>query len=167
MTSRHHHHSVKADVHILHPGDVVCAERNVRLETLLGSCVAVVLADPRRTIGAMCHIVHARPAAGATSKPEAHADAAIDSMYAKLRQFGFSPQLCEAYVYGGGNMFPGRFSASHVGSSNSQHVLERLQHDGIRVLLHDVGGNAYRRLTWTVGRDAPAVTAIAIEESSP
>ena len=39
-------------LHTLHPGDVVCAERGDRMETLLGSCVAVVLTDPRRTVGA-------------------------------------------------------------------------------------------------------------------
>ena len=30
---------------------------------------------------------------------------------------GIQPQLCEAYVYGGGNMFPGQFGAGHVGAA--------------------------------------------------
>ena len=38
---------------ILNPGDVAVGQRGDRLETLLGSCVAIVLTDPRRTIGAM------------------------------------------------------------------------------------------------------------------
>ena len=54
-------------VHVLHPGDVACGERGERFETLLGSCVAIVLTDPRRTIGAMCHIVHAMPARSPSS----------------------------------------------------------------------------------------------------
>ena len=40
--------------HVLHPGDVVCVERGERVETLLGSCVAVVLTDARRSIAAVC-----------------------------------------------------------------------------------------------------------------
>jgi hypothetical protein len=48
-------------VYLLHPGDVVCAERGDTLETLLGSCIAVLLSDRKRTIAAMCHIVHCRP----------------------------------------------------------------------------------------------------------
>ena len=51
-----------AIVHTLHPGDLAFATRGERLDTLLGSCVAIVLTDPRRTVGVMCHIVHARPA---------------------------------------------------------------------------------------------------------
>jgi chemotaxis protein CheD len=51
--------SQSQQIYTLHPGDVACGERGDRLETLLGSCVAIILTDPRRTIGAMCHIVHA------------------------------------------------------------------------------------------------------------
>jgi chemotaxis protein CheD len=29
----------------------------------------------------------------------------------------------------------------------------------MRVLHHDLGGTAYRKLSWTVGPDAPAVSA--------
>ena len=68
-------------VQVLHPGDVACADRGERLETLLGSCVAIVLTDPRRTIGAMCHIVHAsRPVAGMPDTT-AYADRALATLY--------------------------------------------------------------------------------------
>lgn len=43
----------------LHPGDVACVDRGERLDTLLGSCVAILLTDPQRSVGAMCHVVHA------------------------------------------------------------------------------------------------------------
>lgn len=65
--------SATSSVHTLHPGDVVCAERGDRLETLLGSCVAIVLTDPRRTIGAMCHIVHCSRALAGAPETSAYA----------------------------------------------------------------------------------------------
>jgi chemotaxis protein CheD len=37
-------------VRTLLPGDVAVGARGMRLETLLGSCVAIVLTDPRRTV---------------------------------------------------------------------------------------------------------------------
>jgi len=87
---------------------------------------------------------------------------ALDVMYEQLRERGITPQLCEAYVYGGGNMFPGQFSAGHVGDSNARWTLQALAADGVRVLHHDLGGQSYRKLSWTVGPDAPEVTAVPL-----
>lgn len=148
--------------HVLHPGDVVCANQGHQLETLLGSCVAIILTDPRRTIGAMCHIVHSRPAGKHERGNTAFADVALFRMYTLLRARGIEPLLCEAYVYGGGNMFPGIVTQASVGDSNARWALDALEEDEIRVLLHDVGGQAYRRLIWVVGRDQPMVTAVAV-----
>lgn len=150
-------------LHTLHPGDVVCVERGARLETLLGSCVAIVLTDPRRSIGAMCHIVHASRAIAGVAETGAYAEVALDTMYALLRERGIDPRQCEAYVYGGGNMFPQLFTqAAHVGERNSRWALDALAEDGVRVLFHDLGGDAYRRLSWTVGPNAPQVTAVPV-----
>lgn len=145
-------------LHTLHPGDVACGTRGDRFATLLGSCIAVVLTDPRHTVGAMCHIVHSTPADG-TPRDSAWGDVALDLMYEMLRKRGIEPRLCEAYVYGGGNMFPGIFGTRHVGSTNAGWTLEALALDGVRVLHHDLGGTAYRKLTWTVGPGAPQVSA--------
>lgn len=149
-------------VHTLMPGDVVCADRDERLETLLGSCVSVVLTDRRRTIGAMCHIVHAGEASGPTGNPCAFADCAVDTMYRLLRDRGFSPKLCDAYVYGGGNMFPEHVGGTHVGENNGRTVLERLRLDGVRIVYVDLGGTSYRRLSWKIGPDIPVVQAVAV-----
>lgn len=154
-----------ATLTVLHPGDVACGERGDRIETLLGSCVAVVLTDPRRTVGAMCHIVHARSCAATArpgAKPGACADGALATMYRLLRQRGIEPRLCEAFVYGGGNMFPSLFARRHVGDDNVSWVLQALADDGIRIRVHDHGGSSYRRLAWTVGPDLPHVTAVPV-----
>jgi chemotaxis protein CheD len=155
--------AVAAAATVLHPGDVACVTRGTRLETLLGSCVAVVLTDPRRTVGAMCHIVHAKPPMSCSNgKPGAHADGALAAMYQQLRRRGIEPRLCEAFVYGGGNMFPGLFTRHHVGDDNVRWVLQALAADGIPVLVHDHGGNTYRRLAWTVGPQLPQVAAVSV-----
>ena len=149
-------------VRILHPGDVACAEHGDRLETLLGSCVAIVLTDPRRTVGAMCHIVHAGQAPPDAPKSTAYGGAALDTMFSMLRARSIDPRQCEAYVYGGGNMFPGQFQASHVGQHNACWAFDELGRSGVRVLCRDVGGSSYRRLSWTIGTAAPQVTAVPV-----
>lgn len=146
------------DVHVLHPGDVVCAERGARFETLLGSCIAIVLTDPRRTVGAMCHIVHSSPVPQGRTGNAAYADEALHAMYRQLHTRGIVPRLCEAYVYGGANMFPNLVTESHVGERNARWALQALAYDGVRLLAHDVGGQRYRKLSWVVGPQAPQLT---------
>lgn len=148
--------------HTLHPGDVSCAENGDRLETLLGSCIAIILTDPRRTIGAMCHFVHSRPATSAARESTAHAGTALRKLYAMLRARGIEPTLCEAFVYGGGNMFPDIHTQGAVGDDNARWALDALARDGIKVLYHDVGGHSYRRVAWTVGSGMPDVVSVLV-----
>jgi chemotaxis protein CheD len=142
-------------VQVLRPGDVAVATRGDRLETLLGSCVAVVLSDPRLTVGAMCHIVHAAEPAAHLGHDTSFARPALNALFAGLRKLGITPQLCVARVYGGGNMFPAQFTGHHVGASNIACVLALLQDAGIEVLSQCSGGNYYRKLSWQVGPQEP------------
>jgi len=132
------------------------------METLLGSCVAIVLTDPRRTVGVMCHIVHAKPATSAATNSAAYADVALETMYRLLSAHAVTPKLCEAYVFGGGNMFPDLVQVSNIGDDNVRWVFDALEADGIAVLDHDVGGRVYRRLGWTVGHAPPQVIAVRV-----
>lgn len=149
-------------VHVLHPGDVACVDAGEILETLLGSCVAVLLTDPRRTVGTMCHVVHANSALDGSRGNCAYGEPALQDMYARLRARGINPHMCEAYVFGGGNMFPHLFGSSHPGDANARWALAALAREGIPVLFQDVGGATYRRLSWTVGREMPLAIAIPV-----
>jgi chemotaxis protein CheD len=152
--------AAEATVRVLLPGDVACEPRGMRLETLLGSCVAIVLTDPRRTVGAMCHIVHRRPPEACDGNPGASADGALALLYARIRDHGLNPLMCEAWVYGGGNMFPMLVNGPHVGELNGEWVLDRLARDGVRIIGTDLGGATYRRLAWTIGHGLPEVQAV-------
>lgn len=146
----------------LHPGDVTLGMRGDQLRTLLGSCVAVVLTDPRRTLGVMCHIVHASPALASPNPSATHADVALQTMTELLTSHGIVPSMCEAYVYGGGNMFPDLVQGAGIGGKNVQWVLDALESKGIRILQVDTGGAMYRQLRWTVGTDAPQTVVVPI-----
>lgn len=157
----------------LHPGDVACGGRGDRLETLLGSCVAIILTDPRRTVGAMCHVVHAGRRATDAPTDATHGSVALVTMFRLLVGWGITPRLCEAWVYGGANMFPQLATSPHVGEHNGRWALAALAAEGVRVLHHDLGGTAYRRVGWTVGPGLPEVStpqaepALATPSSRP
>lgn len=148
----------------LHPGDVACVDSGDRLETLLGSCVAIVLTDPRRTVGAMCHVVHAGTRTAAAVRDTAYGEGAMAEMARQLRSRGIDPGQCQAWVYGGGNMFPGHIgdtaAQGNVGAANMAWALGALQRAGIHVLGASLGGNAYRKLRWTVGPGSPVVETV-------
>lgn len=141
----------------LMPGDVALGNAGDQLKTLLGSCVSVILTDPRRTVGVMCHIVHVGRPNAANHYNTAFGSAAMAEMTRRLFAIGFSPRNCEAYVVGGGNMFPSLVTHHHVGLNNIDWVMGYLEHHKIPVLKEDLGGEGYRKLSWTVGPEAPTV----------
>jgi chemotaxis protein CheD len=149
-------------LHVLHPGDVVCADRDDQLDTLLGSCVAIILTDPRRSIAAMCHLVHSSPCGVQAPDNGAYAEVALGMMFRLLRQRGINPTLCDAYVYGGGNMFPTQPAQADVGAKNAQWALCALAEAGIRVVDQQLGDNVYRRVRWAVGPEWPQVRAVQV-----
>jgi chemotaxis protein CheD len=150
-------------VRVLHPGDVACGERGDRLETLLGSCVAIVLTDPRRTVAVMCHVVHSRlPASGQQDHNTAYGEAALAEMAQRLLARGIAPALCDAFLVGGGNMFPALVTDAHVGEHNVRWALAALARTKVRLVLQDTGGATYRRIGWTVGAGLPDIAAVPV-----
>lgn len=146
---------------VLHPGDVVVLQRGDAVETLLGSCVTIVLADPRRSLAAACHVVHASAGPDAT-----HGPTALALMLAALRARGIDPTRGHAWVVGGGHMFPqlrGDLHLPDVGQANTRWALRALRECGVTVIGQDVGGCVYRRLHWTVGLEPPHITTVELE----
>ncbi len=142
----------------LMPGDVRAGLAGVTLSTLLGSCVAVLMCDSRETVGAMCHIVHARNAPPGAGTDGRYADAAMALMYRSLQRLGMQPRLCEARVYGGGHLFPKRgMSTDDPGSRNVAWVTQFLASEGIPIIDQRTGGHFYRRVSWTIGNLRPVL----------
>ena len=147
----------------LMPGDVALGYRGDSFRTLLGSCVSVILSDPRRTVGCMCHIVHVGTGSISQTGNTAYGEHAMSDMFSRLREVGLSHRFCEAYVYGGGNMFPHLIAERHVGASNGEWVMDYLAHHHIAVLDHELGGHGYRKISWVVGPDDPIVETVMVE----
>jgi chemotaxis protein CheD len=148
---------VQAPVTELMPGDVAIGFAGDQLKTLLGSCVSVILTDPRRTVGVMCHIVHASKPNASNIHNTAFGEVAMQEMFDKLLDVAIPPTRCHAYVYGGGNMFPQMFTTTHVGTKNAEWVLNYLHDHGITVIEQHVGGVGYCKVAWTVGREKPVL----------
>lgn len=162
MVPVHWHHS-RPVTHVLHPGDVSLAYAGDRLETLLGSCVAVLMTDRKRTTAAMCHIVHTNRPSETRALNTTFAGAAMVEMFKRLRSSGLAPELCDTWVFGGGHMFPGRNDVLDVGGRNVKWVDAFLRSQHIRPRGELVGGHQYRKVAWTVGPTPPEQAVAAVD----
>lgn len=150
----------------LMPGDVAMGPAGAQFKTLLGSCVSVILTDPRRTVGGMCHIVHVGMPNAENRHNTAYGVAAMHTLFSQMSARGINPRMCQAFVYGGGNMFPQLFREKHVGSNNVDWVMHYLQTHGVAVIDQSLGGTGYRKVSWTVGQQDPVVETVFPEQGS-
>ncbi|GAA5168976.1 chemoreceptor glutamine deamidase CheD [Viridibacterium curvum] len=137
----------------LQPGEYFVGHRPHRVSTLLGSCVSIVIWHPRTRAGAMSHCL--LPTRGKRREeddvPDArYADEAIWLMLRDLRQYGVSPEQCEAKIFGGGNMFPGVSvrEACNIGRRNGEAAQQLLARHELRIVSSSLYGPGYRRIVF-------------------
>jgi chemotaxis protein CheD len=139
---------------VLRPGDYAVGDARVRMRTLLGSCVSIVLWHPGRRIGAMSHfILAARGSASMSGELDArYGEEALALMLGELSRHGIAPMQCEAKIFGGGNMFPEQ-SLPHgrnVGQRNGEAARELLLAQGIPVISESLFGVGHRQIVFEV-----------------
>ena len=139
--------------HFLHPGEVAFGGRQLRLRTLLGSCVALVFWHPQRLLGGMCHYMlprrHGRDLCDLNGR---YAPDALALLFTFIRQAQARPEEFVVSVFGGGNMFPGvrRLGGVGIGELNVRAARRLIQAHGLRCATYHVGGQGYRNLVFDV-----------------
>jgi chemotaxis protein CheD len=123
-----------------------------RIQTLLGSCVGVVLYHRAAKLGGVAHIVLPR-ARGNVDHPGKYADTAIPALIAEFdRRLGQnSRQRLTAKLAGGASMFQVESTMSensqlNIGQRNQETIEQILGELSIPILARDLGGNFGRRL---------------------
>lgn len=139
----------------LGPGEFWFGGERTRIRTLLGSCVAIVLWQPLRRIGGMCHyLLPHRPVPEVDAAPDGrYADEAMALFMQQLRLSGTSPGEYQAKLFGGGEMFvdvPVGRRAHDVARRNMDAARALLLREGFHVLAEDLGGRGHRNLVFDV-----------------
>jgi chemotaxis protein CheD len=134
-------------------GQWAIAAAPVRIRTLLGSCVGVVLYDRAAKLGGLAHIVLPK-AHGVLDYPGKYADTAIPALVAEFnrRLGGELRSRLTAKLVGGANMFQVAVTARensglNIGQRNQDAVEQILNELTIPILARDMGGVSGRRLT--------------------
>lgn len=133
----------------LRPGQFYFGRGRVRVQTLLGSCVAITLWHPRIRVGGMCHYL--LPTRGENRRlPHGHyADDAVSLFLAEIAKQRTQPPEYEAKLFGGSDMFAalGRpHKPLNVSESNIDVGTRLLREHGFHIKVADLGGTQHRKI---------------------
>jgi chemotaxis protein CheD len=109
----------------------------------LGSCVALILHDPKQSRGGLAHVMLPE-SRGKTDRPGKFADTALSAIMDELEALGSTKSTILAHVIGGACMFEYSANALNVGERNITAVKDLLQERCIRVEHEDTGGKMGR-----------------------
>jgi chemotaxis protein CheD len=128
----------------------------------LGSCVGVVLADPRAGVAGMAHVMLPASRPGAAAPPGRFADTAVPALLDQVLRLGGDRDRLEATIAGGAQMFGGGAGGGmlNIGGRNAEAVRAALKAAGLRVRAAEVGGSAGRSMQVAV--DGGTVTVRAV-----
>ncbi|MCR5322893.1 MAG: chemotaxis protein CheD [Lachnospiraceae bacterium] len=115
----------------------------------LGSCIGVVLYDPRKKICGMVHVMLPDSTAIKNNDNVAKfADTGIKALLEQLEKIGVTKSSLSAKIAGGAQMFA--FNTSNdmlkVGQRNAESVRKVLSGYGIRIVAEDCGANYGRTI---------------------
>lgn len=133
----------------LQPGELVITPEPQWVITLLGSCVAVTMFNPRFHLAAICHAMLPHPhARNRTSIAPAerfrYLSHAVPAMLEKFLLLGLAPDELEVKIFGGGNVMhldPAPPKAHWIGSINVAMAHRLLHAARLRIKAEQVGGS--------------------------
>jgi chemotaxis protein CheD len=136
------------DTIYLHIGDGGIFERPCLVQTVLGSCVSVMLINEELMIGGTFHAMlpdyrlHERE--GSTYSVYKYVNSALDYLLELYSKKGVTPRALKAKVFGGADQIGMR--SIGAGHTNVQMAYAYLKDKRIRVVAEDVGGKQGRKV---------------------
>ena len=127
--------------------EVHVAQEATLIQTVLGSCVAAALWNPRLKIGAMCHGAlphcpeHLELSLDLTPRLR-YVDYSIRYLRERLDALGTRPKELEVKLFGGADVLPASQPRLRdtVGYQNCMAALHAVEECGLRLIVTDLGG---------------------------
>ncbi|MBL0917145.1 MAG: chemoreceptor glutamine deamidase CheD [Hydrogenophaga sp.] len=116
------------------PGEYYVSADELVIMTVLGSCIAACIWDPRVRVGGMNHFM--LPEGGSDSGGR-YGSYAMELLINELMKQGARRETMQAKVFGGGQVMSS-FTTMNVGERNTKFVLDYLQTERIAVVSKDV-----------------------------
>ncbi|WP_374519851.1 chemoreceptor glutamine deamidase CheD [Hydrogenophaga sp.] len=116
------------------PGEYYVTTEDLVIMTVLGSCIAACIWDPRVRVGGMNHFMLPEGGADAGGR---YGSYAMELLINEMMKLGARREYMQAKVFGGGQVMQS-FTTMNVGERNTQFVLDYLQTERIAVVSKDV-----------------------------
>lgn len=137
----------------LQPGEFYFGEKDIRIRTLLGSCVSITLWHPGKLIGGMCHYMLPTRGGAQSALDGRYADEAMLLFMREIELSKTHPAEYEVKLFGGGNMFP-QFAKSVAGQdvpARNVEAARRLAKEyGFKIAAENLGGNGHRQILFDI-----------------
>ncbi len=129
----------------LNPGALIASDKPLIVNTILGSCVGVVLYDPILKIGGINHYMLPLWNGEGLASPK-YGNIAIEKLLEKMLQFGSNKHNLIAKVFGGGEVIESNIDAFRIGERNIIIANEMLKDYKIKIVTSSLGGKLGRKL---------------------
>ena len=134
----------------VNPGEFYFGAGDIRITTILGSCVSITLWHARHRHGGLCHFVLDSRGVASGHLDGKYADEAVALFMAELAKRATHPSEYQAKIFGGGDMFStekrkGR-AAGDIGVRNIEAARHLMKRHGFSVVAENVGGFGHRRI---------------------
>ena len=127
------HHFQHDAVKVL-PGEYYVTTEDMVIMTVLGSCIAACLWDPKAKVGGMNHFMLPEGAGDTSGR---YGSYAMELLINEMMKRGARRETLQAKVFGGGQVMHS-FTTMNVGERNTAFVLEYLHTERIAVVSKDV-----------------------------
>lgn len=144
----------------LKPGDFCFGEGNLRITTVLGSCVSIILWHPMLVHGGMCHYMLPTRGMPHHVPNGKYGDEAMELFLGELRKRRTVPGQYQVWLYGGGNMFNMSGTGVDIGKLNIQTGHDLLNRHGFTLIEDHVGMTGRRRIAFDVWSGTVRMTHI-------
>jgi chemotaxis protein CheD len=138
------------DKYFLHPSKLVVSDRPLWVNTVLGSCVAVCVHDPKLNVGGINHFMLPLWNGDGLESPR-YGNIAIPLLIERLLKFGSKKHDLVAKVFGGGNVLGESVSFFRVGERNVTIAMRLLEENKITVVASSTGGDRGRKIIFNTG----------------
>jgi len=146
--------TIKPDREVyLRPGDFCFGEGKLRITTLLGSCISIILWHPLLTHGGMCHYMIPRRNQPRGNAPldGKYGDEAMGLFMLELKKRRTTPAQYQVHIYGGGNMFDDSAAQGvNVGQQNIEAAHRMLDVYGFTLAYDHLGDFGHRKVEFDV-----------------